>query len=392
VAVAAINAERRVDDPSAMRERFLLDPEIAFLNHGSFGAAPRPVFEIYQAWQRQLEQEPVVFVACRVNTLLDAARAQLAGYVNAGADDISFVTNTTAGLNVIARSLPLDPGDEILTTNLEYGALNYTWDYLCGKSGAHYISQEISVPFTSPDAIVEELWSGVTERTRAIFLSHITSGTAVILPIKEICARARGAGILTIIDGAHVPGQIPLDLEDLGADIYAGNCHKWLCAPKGAAFLYVRPEQQDWVESLTISWGWRPGHTFVSRNQLQGTRDASAFLAVPAAIDFQRQHQWDDVRAQCHAMLRDLRIRLHGRFGTSPIYGDDDDWYAQMAVITLPEGDHAGLQDRLLFDHQVEVPFTAHQDFRFVRVSVQGYTTLDDLDRLETALCAELGA
>jgi isopenicillin-N epimerase len=391
VAVATVNAVRSVEDPSAMRRRFLLDPDIAFLNHGSFGAAPRPVFEIYQAWQRQLEREPVLFVARRQNALLDVARAQLAGYVNAGADDISFVTNATSGLNVIARSLPLEPGDEILTTNLEYGALNFTWDHLCGKSGANYVAREISVPFASPDAIVEELWSGVTERTRAIFLSHITSGTAVIMPIREICARAREARILTIIDGAHAPGQIALDLEDLGADIYAGNCHKWLCAPKGAAFLYVRPEQQEWVESLTISWGWRPGHTFVSRNQLQGTRDVSAFLAVPAAIDFQRQHQWDDVRARCHAMLRDLRIHLHDRLGTTPIYDDDGDWYAQMAVITLPEGDHEDLRERLLFDHQVEVPCTAHGDFRFVRVSVQGYTTHNDLERLETALCAELG-
>jgi isopenicillin-N epimerase len=392
LAVATVNTERRVEDPIAMRERFLLDPEITFLNHGSFGATPRSVFEVYQAWQHQLEREPVLFVARRQEALLGAARAQLAGYVNAGADDISFVTNTTSALNVIARSLPLDSGDEILTTNLEYGALNYTWDYLCGKSGAHYVSQDISVPFTTPEAIVDELWSGVTDRTRAIYLSHITSGTAVILPIREICVRAREAGILTIIDGAHVPGQIPLDLEDLGADIYAGNCHKWLSAPKGSAFLYVRPDQQDWVESLTISWGWRPGHTFVTRNQLQGTRDVSPFLAVPAAIDFQRLHHWEDVRSRCHDMLRDLRIRLHERLGTTSIYGDNGDWYAQMAVIALPDGDHAGLQDRLLLDHQVEVPFTGHHDFRFVRVSVQAYTTQDDLDRFETALCAELGA
>ncbi|HVL23146.1 MAG TPA: aminotransferase class V-fold PLP-dependent enzyme [Thermomicrobiales bacterium] len=389
--VAAADARTSIETPLEVRQHFQLDPEITFLNHGSFGATPKPVFEVYQAWQRQLEREPVLFVARRQEAMLNAARAQLAQYVNAGADDISFVTNTTSGLNVIARSLPLDPGDEILTTNLEYGALNYTWDYLCGKAGAHYVAQEISVPFTTPGAIVDELWAGVTARTRAIFLSHITSGTAATLPIKEICARARQEGILTIIDGAHVPGHIPLDLEDLGADIYAGNCHKWLCAPKGAAFLYVRPEQQDWVESLTISWGWRPGHTFVSRNQLQGTRDVSAYLAVPAAIDFQRMHAWNEVRARCHASLRDLRRRLHERLGTTPIYDDDGDWYAQMAVLTLPEGEHEGLQDRMLYRHGVEVPFTAHNDRRFVRVSVQGYTTEDDLARFEHALCAELG-
>jgi isopenicillin-N epimerase len=380
-----------IEAPDVLRRQFLLDPEIVFLNHGSFGATPRPVFDVYQDWQRQLEHQPVHFVARRQEALLDEARAQLASYVNAGADDISFVVNSTSGLNVIARSLPLEPGDEVLTTNLEYGALDYTWEFLCEKAGARYVAQEIRVPFTTPEAIVEEFWSGVTERTRAIFLSHITSATAVTLPVREICARARDAGILTIVDGAHVPGQIPLDLEDVGADIYAGNCHKWLCAPKGAAFLYVRPEHQDWVESLTISWGWRPDHTFVTRNQLQGTRDISAFLTVPAAIEFQREHDWDAIRVRCHEQLREFRMHMHDRLDTTPIYDDAQGWYAQMAVITLPDGDHAGLQDRLLFDHKVEVPLTAHNGHRFVRVSVQGYTSNDELSRFEAALCSELG-
>jgi len=389
--VETANVTRNAEAPEVLRQQFLLDPEIAFLNHGSFGATPRPVFDAYQDWQRQLEHEPVAFVARRQEGLLDEARAALAAYINAGPDDISFVTNATSGLNVIARSLPLEPGDEILTTDLEYGALDFTWEFLCEKAGAHYVAREISVPFTTPEAVVDELWAGVTERTRAIFLSHITSATAVTLPVKEICARARKEGILTIVDGAHVPGQIPLDLQDLGVDIYAGNCHKWLCAPKGAAFLYVRPEHQDWVESLTISWGWRPGHTFVSRNQLQGTRDVSAFLAVPLAIAFQQEHNWDAVRERCHMMLRDFRIHMHDRLGTPPLYDDDGGWYAQMAVITLPEADLDGLQDRLLFEHGVEIPLTGHKDLRFVRVSVQGYTSQSELDRFEAALCSELG-
>ena len=393
IVTMATTAERTpAASAHALREQFLLDPAIAFLNHGSFGATPRPVFTAYQAWQRELEREPVLFGAGREQTLLDAARAQLAHALNVDADDLSFVTNTTSGLNVIARSLPLERDDEILTTTLEYGALDYTWAYLCGKAGARYVRQDISIPFTSAEAVVDQLWNGVTERTRAIFLSHLTSSTATILPVRAICERARKAGILTIIDGAHAPGQIPLDLQDLGADIYAGNCHKWLCAPKGSAFLYVRPEQQDWVESLTISWGWRPGHTFVSRNQLQGTRDVAAYLAVPAALDFLRQHHWPLVRARCHAMLRDLRRRLHERLGTEPISADDGTWYAQMAVITLPDGNHGDLHDRLYYGHQVQVPVTGHGDRAFVRVSVQGYTTEDDLARLEAALLAELDA
>jgi isopenicillin-N epimerase len=376
--------------PESLREQFLLDPGIVFLNHGSFGATPRPVFERYQAWQRQLEREPVAFVARRQEPLLDAARARIATYLNASADDLTFVTNATSGLNVVARSLPLAPGDEILTTDLEYGALDMTWEHVCAKAGARYIHQPIPLPVTSAETIVEALWAGVTERTRAIFLSHITSGTALILPVEQICARAREAGILTIIDGAHVPGQLELDLAAVGADAYAGNFHKWLCTPKGSAFLHVRPEHHEWVESLAISWGWSGDHTFVSRNQKQATRDVSALLAVGRGIDFQREHRWPLVRERCFNMLAAFRRRMHDRLGTDPLYPDTPEWYRQLAVITLPESAPADLHDRLFYQHGIEVPITGHGDWRFVRVSVQGYTTEDDLDALAAALDAEI--
>ena len=385
---AAVSAHVDIS-PEALRRQFLLDPDIVFLNHGSFGATPKPVFDVWQAWQRELEREPVAFVSRRQEPLLDAARGRIGAYLNADPDDLTFVTNATSGLNVIARSLPLAPGDEILTTDLEYGALDMTWEHVCARAGARYVHQPIPLPATSRDAIVEALWAGVTERTRAIFLSHITSGTALILPVEEICARAREAGILTIIDGAHVPGQLELDLQAVGADVYAGNFHKWLCTPKGTAFLHVRPEHHAWVESLTISWGWSGEHTFVSRNQMQATRDVSGFLAVGRAIDFQREHRWHEVRERCHIMLRDFRRRMHEHLGTEPLYPDTPGWYRQLAVIRLPAGVPDDLRDRLFFDHNVEVPITGHADMRFVRVSVQGYTTQDDLDALAAALDAE---
>jgi len=381
----------RLETPEELRQFYLLDPEVTFLNHGSFGACPRPVFEEYQAWQLQLERQPVLFVGRRQEGLLDAARARLATFLNVDPESLTFVVNATSGLNVIARSIDLKPGDEILTTNLEYGALDMTWDYLCKKSGASYVPREIPVPFTTKEAVVNALWEGVNERTKAIFLSHITSGTSVILPVAEICARARAEGILTIIDGAHAPGQIDLDLEALGADIYSGNCHKWLQSPKGSAFLYVRPEHHDWIESLTISWGWvRGGNTFVTRNQQQGTRDVSAFLSVPAAIDFQQQHNWSAVRARCHDMLAATRARLHERLGTEPLYDDSETWYSQMALISIPPVDRAEFQSKLLNTYGIEVPLTGlGEDRTFVRVSVQGYTTQGDLDRLESALLTE---
>lgn len=375
--------------PEALRSLFLLDDDIVFLNHGSFGACPRPVWDVYMAWQRQLERQPVAFISRRSDALLQSARSHLATYLNVQPDDLTFVMNATSGLNVIARSLPLCAGDEILTTDLEYGALDLTWRHLCAKAGATYRKANIPAPFTTPEAIVDTIWKEVNERTRAIFLSHITSGTSVILPVREICHRARGAGILTIVDGAHAPGQIPLDLAQLGVDVYAGNCHKWLCAPKGAAFLHVRPEHQDWVESLTISWGWRPGHSFISRNQQQGTRDIAAFLSVPRAIEFQAEHDWPKVRRRCHDRLAALRLRLHAALGEPLLYPNASDWFSQMALLGVPATDAAALERRLLHVHGIEIPCTEHDGRVSVRVSVQGYTTEDDLDALESALRSE---
>lgn len=379
-----------VETPEDLRALYHLTDGVTFLNHGSYGACPKPVFAYYQAWQKHLEEQPVLFVGRRQEDLLNTARGYLGTYLNTAPDNLSFVTNTTGGLNVIVRSLDLRPGDEILTTDLEYGALDLTWNYLCERSGARYVKQPTSMPVTSESAFVEAFWDGVTDRTRAIFLSHITSATALTLPIQQICERAREAGILTIIDGAHVPGQIALDLTALGADIYAGNFHKWLGAPKGSAFLYVAPEHHDWVESATISWGWSGDHTFVTRNQQQGTRDVAAFLTVPAAIDVQRAYDWHHVRQRCHAMARETRMRLHAMLGTTPISPDDGEWYTQMTTITVPTSDVKALQHRLFWDHGIEIPGTTHgDDWSFIRVSVQGYTTEDDMNRLENALRTE---
>lgn len=370
--------------PEELKSHFLLDPEVTFLNHGSFGACPKPVFNEWQHWQAEMERQPVAFIARRQEGLLDDARAELAAYVGVNADDLTFVTNATTGVNIIAKSIPLETGDEVLSTDLEYGACDWTWEFYTAKAGATYIKHPVTLPVTTPEALVEEFWRGVTPRTKVIYLSHITSATALRLPVELICARAREAGILTVIDGAHAPGQIPLNIRELGADIYTGNCHKWLCAPKGAAFLYVHPDHQPWVESTIVSWGWHPENTFVTRNQLQGTRDVSPFLTVPTAIAWQRDHGWDAVRASCHDLLREYVEMIHGMLGTESIYVNDS-WYAQLAVITLPAGDHSDLKERLM-DRGIEIPVTAHRDRTFVRISVQGYVTRDDLDRLVDAL------
>ena len=210
----------------SLKSEFLLDHNIVFLNHGSFGACPRPVFEDYQRWQLELEQQPVEFLGRRFNALMRAAREPLAAYLHTATDNVVYVPNSTTAINIVARSLRLGPGDEILTTDHEYGAMDRTWRFLCAKSGAAYRVWTIPDPLAGADDFVETLWAGVTPRTRVIFLSHITSPTALTFPLQEICRRAREAGILTIIDGAHAVGQIPLTLDELGADFYTSNCHK----------------------------------------------------------------------------------------------------------------------------------------------------------------------
>jgi len=374
-----------------------LDPTVVFLNHGSFGACPKPVFAEYQRWQAELERQPVEFLGRSGEALLDEARTHLATYLNVGADDLVFIQNATAGINVIARSLPLAQDDEVLTTDLEYGALDQTWQHICSKTGSRYLRQPVPFPVDDPSAVVDAIWSGVTPRTKVLFMSHITSGTALTLPVTPLCRRAREAGVLTVIDGAHVPGHLPLDLGALGADVYAGNCHKWLCAPKGSAFLYVRPEQQTWVESLIVSWGWvpesghhRPSQNFVSRNQWQGTRDLAAFLAVPAAIAFQKEHDWDTVRAECHEQTVDTWLRITDLTGLPPLSANPREggwaWFSQMVANPLPAVNAEAFKRRLYDDYRIEIPIHRWGDGSLVRVSVQGYNSTSDLDQLVAAI------
>ncbi len=377
---------------TTLKEHFLLDPGVVFLNHGSFGATPRPVFEAYRDWQLRLERQPVLFLGRELDGLLGESRQALGGYLNADADDLVYIPNATHGVNIIARSLGLAPGDEILTSDHEYGACDHTWDFICGKTGAVYVRQPIPLPVCGGDEIVEQLWQGVTPRTKAITLSHITSPTALRLPLEKVCERARDRGIVTIVDAAHSPGQIPLDLQALGADAVFGNCHKWMMAPKGAGFLYARRELQPRIEPLVVSWGYRPtpetttGSRFIDILQWTGTKDPAAALAVPAAIRFMAEHNWEAVRRDCHELLRQAIERICGLTGLAPLYPLESDFYAQMGIAPLPECDLAALKRRLYDGFRVEVPLIQWQDRQFVRISVQGYNTQEDIDALVGAL------
>jgi len=376
----------------SFKEYFHLDPTIHFLNHGSYGAAPKPVFEAYQNWQLRLERQPVLFLGRELDGLLKESRQALGDYLNASAADLVYIPNATHGINITARSVDLKSDDEILTTDHEYGACDYTWNFICGKTGAKYIHQSIPLPVNTEDEIVEQFWSGVTPQTKVIYLSYITSPTALRFPVEKICQRARSVGILSIVDAAHAPGQIPVDLQTLGADVVFGNCHKWMLAPKGAAFLYVRPDIQDLINPLVVSWGTNPtpdiatGSRFIDILQWTGTKDPAAALTVPTAIQFMKDHDWERVRYRCHILLRQAIERICDLTKLPPVYPLDSDFYSQMGVAPLPNSDLVTFKSRLYDEYQIEVPLTQWQDQQFVRISVQGYNTQEDIDALVEAL------
>jgi isopenicillin-N epimerase len=376
-----------------LRRHFLLDPSVVFLNHGSFGATPRPVFRAYQDWERELERQPVEFLGRRFTDLMAGARSSLAAYLGTRAEDLVYTQNVTISINIVARSLELGAGDEVLSTDHEYGAMDRTWRFLSKERGFRYVNQTVSL--NSREEFVESFWQAVTPRTRVVFLSHITSPTAVIFPIEEIIQRARAAGIITVVDGAHAPGQIPLALDSLGADFYGGNLHKWLCAPKGAGFLYARPEAQHLLKPLVVSWGYESetpsASQFVDHHEWWGTRDAAAFLAVPTAIQFQREHDWGRVRSACHRLAGETEARVRQLTGLPSLYPADS-WFGQFAAAPLPDSTDVQTLKRWLYEeHCIEVPIIDWRGRKFVRVSIQGYNTRGEVDALVKALGMYLG-
>jgi isopenicillin-N epimerase len=348
-----------------VKDSFLLDPAVVYLNHGSFGACPRPVFDVYQQWQRELERQPVEFLALerRFPALLDEARCTLADYLGAAPENLAFVPNATSGLNAVARSLTLGPNDEVLLGDAEYGGMERLWEFVRRRTGATVERR----PF-------DELAPG--PRTQVVFCSHIEWSTGRLNDLAPLVARTRSAGALLVVDGAHTPGQLDLDLDALGADIYAGNCHKWLCAPKGSAFLYARPAAQRLIDPAIVSWDWLDDASFPELHRWQGTRDPSAYLSVPAAIAFQAERDWPAVRRRCHALLSSLELPF-------PPLTDE---YVQMRGFRVEHPDPRGLQRRLYDEHRIEVPIFETPAGWVMRVSVQAYNNETDLSALSRAI------
>jgi isopenicillin-N epimerase len=382
-----------------LAQQFLLDPEVVFLNHGSFGACPRPVFEDYQRWQRELERQPVAFLDSRrgLKTNLRLAREALAAEVGTSAENIAQVSNATSGLNIVIQSLPLEAGDEILTTDHEYAALEKTLSFVARRSGAKIVVVEVPLPLTEAASFHEAVLAGMTARTKVLFLSHITSPTALLLPIESVVAEARARGIFSVIDGAHTLGHIPLDLEAIGADFYSGNCHKWMMSPKGAAFVYARPERQAMIDPLVISHGWsadnkEPGvrgpfgnSPFVDEIEMQGTRDPSPWLAIPATLAFRREHDWWQVSAECCRLAQETAEKVRVLTGL-PALSSPEFSAPQMVAMPIPACDPMAVHDALLAEYGIEIPIFEWRGRHIARLSCQGYNTADQMDLLVEAL------
>jgi isopenicillin-N epimerase len=387
-----------------LAEHWSLERGLVFLNHGSFGACPTEVLRHQASLRAEMEAEPVRFLSRELDDRLDVARAGLARFVGADPDDLAFVTNATSGINAVLRSRTFAAGDELLTTDHVYGACRNTLHFVAERAGARVVIVTVPFPVSGPDEVVQAVLAKVTPRTRLALLDHITSPTALILPIERLIAELSARGVDVLVDGAHAPGMVPLHLDTLGATYYSGNCHKWLCAPKGSAFLWARRDLQGDVRPLTISHGAtavRPGR---SRFRLEfdwtGTSDPTAWLTVPKAIEYLGSlvaGGWPALMARNHGLALDARRLLCAAAGTAPPCPDE--MVGSLAAILLPDGTaEVGwrrpdpLQARLFDDWRIEVPVMSWPAAprRLVRISAQLYNRREHYERLAEALRKEL--
>jgi isopenicillin-N epimerase len=375
---------------SALAKHWPLDPKITFLNHGSFGSCPHAVLDYQKALRDRLERQPVQFLVRDLEPMLDQARAAVAQFVGAPADDLVFVTNATTGVNTILRSLSFSPGDELLVTNHEYNACRNALNYAADRNGAKVVVAQIPFPLKSSEEIVAAVLGKVTSRTRLALIDHVTSPTAIVMPIERLVRELANRGIDTLVDGAHAPGMVPLNLSALGAAYYTGNCHKWLCAPKTAAFLRVRPDRQQLIHPLSISHGLNSKRTDRSRFLLEfgwtGTTDPTACLSVPEAIRFMETlvpGGWPEIMDRNRSLAIQAQKILCGALQIDRPCPES--FLGSMAAVPLPDNAPNEqpkpphyldpLQDLLLEKHAIEIPVIPWPAFpkRLLRVSAQLY-------------------
>lgn len=389
-----------------LRRHWILDPEIRFLNHGSFGACPRPILELQQELRSELEREPVRFLARELEGRVDAARAELATFLGAAPEDLVPVANATTGVSAVLRSLAFRPGDEILVTNHGYNACRNACEFVAERSGARVVVANVPFPLRASDEVLEAVLAAVTPRTRLALIDHVTSPTGLLFPVAEIVRALRERGVETLVDGAHAPGMVPIDLAALDPAFYTGNLHKWVCAPKGTAFLYARRALQPGLRPVVISHGANSPRTDRSRFRLEfdftGTDDPTAFLCVPACLRFLAglfPGGLTEMQSRNRALVMQGRALLCEALGVAE--PAPASMLGFLAAVPLPPGRDEGradafavdpLQARLFERHRIEVPiFTwPAAPRRLVRISAQVYNERAEYEALAAALRAEL--
>ena len=382
---------------SSLKKHFQLDPKFTYLNHGSFGACPYPVFNERKKWQKKLEFQPVSFIQDHAIESLEKSREALSSYIHCDKDDVVYFPNPTTAMNMVIRSLDLKAGDEVLSSNHEYGAVERTWKFVASQKGFSYKSIDIPIPFDRED-FLNRLKDGINSKTKIIFLSHITSPTAIIFPIDEVCKLAKELGIMTIIDGAHAPAQIDLNLNTLGADIYTGACHKWMCTPKGVSYLYVTKSFQKFIEPLVISWGWQDKlfteSEFINWHQWQGTNDFSSYLTVPVALDFFEKNNWDIVRSKCKNLILKTKDTFDDSNTVCYPTTNNENYLGQMLSFMVNQNSSLVqnikknptkilyYQAQIFEKSNIHITIIFWNNKVFVRISIQAYNSSNDVDSM----------
>lgn len=391
-------------DWTAARAAMHLDPEVANLNTGSFGPSPRAVFARATELRQRLAEEPMDFLVRRLPPLLWHARERLAAFLGADARRLVFTANVTASINLVAASLPLTAPGEVLLTDHEYGAMHWCWDRAARRQGLALRTFALPTRTEDPAAIVAAACAAMTPRTRLLFFSHVLSPTGLVLPAKELCREARRRGVVTVVDGAHAPAFIPLDLAELPCDFYGGNCHKWLLGPIGSGFLHLGAGGEDRLQPLQVSWGWyTAGQQLDERDEFgstprlrrlehEGTRDVCPWLAVPEAIDFQAALGYDAIRGRMRELVRHARRRLTGLGGLAPATPESEALSGAMMAFELPAGLDAWRLREGLWARRVEAPIIERPERMLIRVSAHFYNTEAEIDRLADALPGVMAA
>lgn len=381
------------------KEWFMIDHEPTYLAHGSFGGCLSVAYEDRLSWYEKLEKNPHNFLVNELFDELKESRKALANYLNCNFNNLVYFPNPSTALNTVIRSLDLNENDEVLTSNHEYGALDKTWNFYSEKRGFKYKKVKIGLPYDEEDFFIESFKKSITKKTKVIFLSHITSSTALIFPVEKICKIAKDNNILIIIDGAHAPAQTKLDLKKLDADIYVGACHKWMCAPKGVSFLYAKESLKDSIEPLVVSWGWRDEmlnekSKYINNHQWQGTNDLSAYLTIPKVIRFLNQNKWNDISNECRNLILYVKNRFKIDKSLCIPTSNNDKHLGQMlsfqvnqnskfsTIVKQDQSKIVQLQKTIYKKSNIHIPIIYWNGSVFMRVSIQAYNSESDINKM----------